>query len=251
MITNVKTRTFILILSLILSLAAVFLMYKSIWKSMLSQPIPESEKEILKIEQANDLKTLLSQNTKDILRKTPVDKRESFNQAMIELKKSLKDNNILNVNDKAPDFRLMGKKSLYDLLSEKNVVLMWHWGHWSSYCDISFSAYTKLISQIEKNEGKLIVITSENNLSLLKNDTIEVVVDQNNEIARKFGLVFNVPDGIRNFFSVKDEIKQLPLPAVYVIDRQGVIKYAFLDADLKHRAETLIILDALKKIYLR
>jgi len=251
MITNEKTRTFILILSLILSLAAVFLMYKSVWKNLLSQPIPESKKQVVGIEKPTDLKFFLDENTKDILRKIPADKRANFNSAMAKFKKSIQNNNILDVNDKASDFKLIRKINLYNVLSEKNVVLMWYWGKWSSYCGISFSSYTKMISKIDTNEVKVIVITPETDLNLLKNDDVEIIVDKNNEIARKFGLVFDVPAGIKDFFSIKNEVKQLPLPAVYVIDRQGVIRYAFADLDLKHRAEPTEILDVIKNITVR
>ena len=248
MITNDRTRTFILILSLILSLLSVFVMYKFVWENLLSRPVPESAKETVKIEKTHDLQYLLGQNTKDILRKMFTEKRKNFNQAVTGFKKSLVDSSVLNINDKAPDFKLDNNKNLYDILKMQNVVLMWYWGDWSSYCNIAFSVYQKIIPEIEKNNGKLVIISPEKNIALTKSKNIEIVFDENNEIAQKFGLVFDVPLGITDFFGINEKIEQLPLPALYVINKQGIIKYAFTASDLKHRADPKDIINALKNI---
>lgn len=222
---------------------------------MLSRPVPESKKTVIKINQPTCLKTLLEQNTKNILEKFSADEIIFFNKSISAVKKSIQLNNVLNVNDKAPDLNLQlvsgGQKKLSEYYSKTPVVLMWFWGNWSSYCDISFSAYKDVYSQIKKKHGELIIVTPEknvNSIESLKNENIEIVVDTKNQTARKFGLVFAVPAGIKKFFGIKDEITQLPLPAVYIIDTQGVIRYAFLSSDLKHRADPLDVLNALKQI---
>ncbi|MEQ8837945.1 MAG: AhpC/TSA family protein, partial [Lacipirellulaceae bacterium] len=43
---------------------------------------------------------------------------------------------------------------------------------------------------------------------------------------------------------------ELPLSAVYVIDTQGIIRYAFLDADYTKRAEPADIVAAVKSLSL-
>ena len=40
----------------------------------------------------------------------------------------------------------------------------------------------------------------------------------------------------------------LPVPATYVIDKQGIIRAGFADTDYKKRMEPLAILQALKKL---
>jgi peroxiredoxin len=45
-----------------------------------------------------------------------------------------------------------------------------------------------------------------------------------------------------------DTSNELPLAATYVIDTNGIIQYAFLDADYKERAEATEILATLHKL---
>ena len=40
---------------------------------------------------------------------------------------------------------------------------------------------------------------------------------------------------------------ELPIPATYVVDREGVIQYAFVDADYTKRAEPEKILEVLRE----
>jgi peroxiredoxin len=45
-----------------------------------------------------------------------------------------------------------------------------------------------------------------------------------------------------------DDSLELPLGATYVIDRGGVIRYAFVDGDYRKRAEPSDVLAALRKL---
>jgi len=40
----------------------------------------------------------------------------------------------------------------------------------------------------------------------------------------------------------------IPLPATYVIDRAGIVRYAFVDIDFTRRAEPSAVVAALKRI---
>ena len=78
--------------------------------------------------------------------------------------------------------------------------------------------------------------------------------DRNNQLAEKYGIMYDLPDPIAPFF--RDKLKlpsyngndrlQLPLAATYVIDQSGKITYAFLDADYTKRAEPSEIVRAAK-----
>ena len=45
-----------------------------------------------------------------------------------------------------------------------------------------------------------------------------------------------------------DDSGELPLGATYVVDRKGVIRYAFIDADYRKRAEPSAVLAALRRL---
>lgn len=80
-----------------------------------------------------------------------------------------------------------------------------------------------------------------------------VLTDLNLEVADQYGLVFNLTHltGLyENFAKLsekngEDASSRLPLTATYVIDPDGTITWAFLDANYRYRAEPSRILDAL------
>jgi len=85
----------------------------------------------------------------------------------------------------------------------------------------------------------------------------EVLSDNGHKVARQFGLAFPVADVLRPIYKQigadlpaynGDESWELPIPATYVIAKDGTIHLAFVDADYTHRLETAAILDCLRSL---
>lgn len=95
----------------------------------------------------------------------------------------------------------------------------------------SLSALAKLQAQVLENGGNLIVITNNNtrlfrkNLSQLNN--LPVFVDEDNEIAEKFGL-FDIENPLSNWLSGIDDINT-GIPALYVVSPDRKIVYHHID----------------------
>ena len=82
-----------------------------------------------------------------------------------------------------------------------------------------------------------------------------LLVDTHNELARKFGLVYRVPEEqqalySRTFvnlpFANGDSSWELPIPATFVIDRDGSILFAAANEDYTDRPEPIEILSAVR-----
>ncbi len=87
--------------------------------------------------------------------------------------------------------------------------------------------------------------------------TFEVLSDAGNKVAREYGLVYTLDESLRPLYegwgidipkSNGDQSYELPIPATYLIDKSGLIKYAFLDTDYTKRMEPSSIVDELKKL---
>ena len=86
--------------------------------------------------------------------------------------------------------------------------------------------------------------------------TFPILQDKDSETAKSYGLLFQLDEGIVPIY--RDMLKigeangndkmELPLTATYVIDTDGVIKYAFLDADYTKRAEPTDVVAAVKAL---
>lgn len=85
----------------------------------------------------------------------------------------------------------------------------------------------------------------------------EVLSDAGNRVAQDFGLVFTLPEELRPVYTQLgidlpaangDNSFELPVPASYVINRDGTIMLDFVEVDHTKRLEPSDIIDALKKI---
>ncbi|QEG01770.1 thioredoxin-dependent thiol peroxidase [Stieleria maiorica] len=169
------------------------------------------------------------------------------------------------VGDTAADSTLKGWDEQPVTLSEvweKNpVILMWYRGGWCPYCNLQLRAMQKQIHAIEGAGAKLIVLSPElpeNAKETAEANDLDMLVlhDANNQLARKFGIVFQLPDAILPVYRDKlqlakrngNDAMELPLAATYVINTDGKIIYAFLDADYKKRAEPAEVVAAVNQL---
>ena len=87
--------------------------------------------------------------------------------------------------------------------------------------------------------------------------TFEILSDPGNEVAQRYGLTFKLPEDLKEIY-VKfnidlekyngDDSWTLPLPARLIIDQEGIIRYAEINADYTVRPDPEETIAALKKI---
>lgn len=165
-----------------------------------------------------------------------------------------------------PEFALpnaLGKTvALKDLLAQGPVVLNFYRGAWCPYYNLELRAFQEALPEINSLGASLAAIspqTPDKSLSTReKNDLgFEVLSDVGNQVARKFGLVFQVPEEVRPIYKSfgidlpehnGDETFELPIPATYVVDTAGCIRKAFVDIDYTKRLDPVEVLDALRNL---
>lgn len=118
------------------------------------------------------------------------------------------------------------------------------------------------LNRIKELGASLVAISPEapdNSLSTTEKNELsfEVLSDLGNRVARRFGIVFQLPLDLRPIYagfgidlpkSNADDTFELPLPATYIIERDGKIRKAFIDADYTKRLDPEDIIRALKDI---
>ena len=85
--------------------------------------------------------------------------------------------------------------------------------------------------------------------------TFDMLVDQGNEVAREWGLVFKLPDYLKEWY-LKVDIDlekfngdaswELPVPGSFVVDRMGIIRFAAADPDYTKRPEPAELLESVR-----
>ena len=172
--------------------------------------------------------------------------------------------NALKVGDTIPAFTLPNVKgtntSSDELLAKGPLVISFYRGGWCPYCNMELRALQQLLPDFEQTGAQLVAIspqTPDNSLNTQEKNKLafEVLSDVGNNITRSFGLVFTMPADLQNLYDHfgldlpkhnGDRTFELPMPATYVVDKNGTIQYAFIPADYTQRAEPADVLAALK-----
>lgn len=169
----------------------------------------------------------------------------------------------LFINSKAPDFKATDQNGaevrLKDLLKKGKVVLVFYRGNWCPYCNRQLKRLEDSLQLIKDKGATLIAVTPEKPEGVDK--TIEktkaeysILYDEGLKIMKAYEVEFIVPENTitryRNSGIDLEKINgkdwnYLPVPAVYVIDKEANITYRFFNSDYKKRPTVQEILNNL------
>ncbi|MEU1005342.1 peroxiredoxin-like family protein [Streptomyces tibetensis] len=173
----------------------------------------------------------------------------------------------LTVGAQAPRFNLPSATgqtlALDDLLVDGPVVLTFYRGSWCPYCNIALRSLQQHHEAITARGARLVAVSPQipdESLTLTEKHDLafDVLSDIGSDTAKQYGLAFDLPDDLAAVYDklgfdlqrVNDgHPRTLPLPATYVIDRDGIIRWGFVDTDYTTRAEPADIIAALDALH--
>jgi len=172
----------------------------------------------------------------------------------------------LQVGDQLASFELpnqLGQTiSLDELQGDSNIVISFYRGGWCPYCNIELCVLQQALPEFKSHGARLIAISpqlpDESMSTAEKNElSFPVLSDAGNKVAKEFGLVFTLSEQLRPLYESfnidlpatnGDKSFELPIPATFIIDSDGVVKGAFVNADYKQRMDLSDIINVLKEI---
>jgi peroxiredoxin len=170
----------------------------------------------------------------------------------------------LGVGARAPWFDLPDHNGNHvssgDLLPKQRLVLCFIRGRWCPFCVGQMEAMNAIAAQIEAAGAVMVAVSPQTEKqAFFMHDQhklrFPLLVDARNEVAREFGLVYRVPAEQqviyqRTFVNLPfvngDPSWELPIPATFVIERDGAILFASASEDYTERREPLEILAVLE-----
>ena len=151
--------------------------------------------------------------------------------------------------------------SLDDLLKNGPVVVTFYRGSWCPYCNLQLKALQARLGDIHALGAQLVAISPQvPDESLTKGEIsameFYVLSDQNATVAAQYGVAWQVPEFLSEHMRVDRKLDLdvinngngsiLPIPATFVIGRDGIVKWRFVDVDYRTRSEPDDIIEALK-----
>jgi peroxiredoxin len=160
----------------------------------------------------------------------------------------------LKVGDKAPDFKALdqnGKEvSLEKILKKGPAIIVFYRGQWCPYCNKQLKNLNDSLSFLTEKGATVISITPETGENVQKTiaktkASFPVLADKGLAIMNSYKVTFAVDEntitkykkyGIDFEKANAENGANLPVPATYIIGKDGKIKYAFFNPDYSNRA---------------
>jgi peroxiredoxin len=199
-------------------------------------------------------------------RRAPAGRAVLYNAKVDELRASFPLGNVVAIGDTAPNFALPdvhGRMiALPEALHSGAVVLAFYRGGWCPYCDLQLRAYQSALPTIVQMGARLIAVSPQlpdGSLSTVEKNKLEfdVLSDVGNGVARSFGLVYSLPEELREALRSNgkdltgingDESWELPVPATFVIAPDRRVMLAHVDVDYRRRLAPEDIIAALRSL---
>jgi peroxiredoxin len=161
----------------------------------------------------------------------------------------------LHAGDAAPELSLQDATdqsvSLSSLWRQGPLVVIFYRGGWCPYCNLELRAWQQQLERLHAMGGQLVAIspqTPDNSLSTAEKNELKFPVLSDSALAASdaFGITFNLPPDLVDLYGrVGNDLPvingngqwALPIPATFVINPQGQITYAHVEADYRERAE--------------
>ena len=168
---------------------------------------------------------------------------------------SVKEAKGLDVGTKAPLFEAVDHNEnpilLKDLINKGPVVLFFYRGVWCPYCNRHLYEVQSELPKLYEKGAQVIAVTPEkpeyiNEMIENTGATFTIVYDKDYKIAKAYGVNFQPKQSQINYANnAKDanlvdahnnEEINLPIPATYIIDKNGKITWRHFDPNFRKRA---------------
>jgi peroxiredoxin len=157
-----------------------------------------------------------------------------------------------------PDGTTVEMRELY---AQKPSILIFYRGGWCPYCNTHLGQIAEAESELRDLGYQILAISPDRPEELKKsidkqNLAYQLLSDSDVDLAKTFGLAFRVDDAtIDRYRQYKIDLTAasgrdhhiLPVPAVYIIDQKGTIRFAHSNPDYKSRLEPDKLLAAAKE----
>jgi peroxiredoxin len=206
------------------------------------------------------LREIYAERKELIAKYVPQETQKIHAQAVAELKQRNLAASILPVGAKAPGFELQDHNGMLvhstDLLAKGRLALCFIRGRWCPFCVGQVEAMNHIVPQIEQAGATFIAISPQTvKQSYFMHDQhklrFPLLSDLGNKVARQFRLTYRVPAAQeasyrRAFVNLPlvngDDTWELPIPATYILDKDGTVISVSANEDYNDRSEPTDIL---------
>jgi peroxiredoxin len=170
------------------------------------------------------------------------------------------------IGEPMPDFILPDEQGtlvrLESMLEQGPVVVSFHRGHWCPYCRLNADGLSRIAPALRRLGAQIVAISPETHhygaeLKSYANAAFPILSDVDNGYALELNLLFWVGDEKREAmraggFDIApyqgNETWMLPIPATFIVGRDGIVKARYIDPDYRRRMDLDLIVEAVGRL---
>jgi peroxiredoxin len=149
--------------------------------------------------------------------------------------------------------------SLDELLNRGSVAVTFHRGHWCPYCRININALVGAHQELPAGTGQIVAIMPDRQkfaeLKSQSNVPFPILTDLDNGYALSLNLAIWVGAEMQKMMEDRLDLPafhgnsswMLPIPATFVVGRDGLVRARFIDPDYRNRMMISDMLEAMQR----
>ncbi|MBS0641141.1 MAG: peroxiredoxin-like family protein [Acetobacteraceae bacterium] len=196
----------------------------------------------------------LHQTLSEMMAQRPAVYRALLNDLTEVLRKAAL-SGVLKEGEAMPDFVLPDASGALvfsdDLLRHGPLAVVFFRGEWCPFCTTTLSALNDVADAVAAAGGTMVALSPDaasfrDGVWVRQGLRFPVLNDIDGAISLQFGTLFRVPDGLRDFYLAAgvdltvrngDPSWFLPMPATFIADGGGVLRFAYASGDITDRVE--------------
>ena len=191
---------------------------------------------------------------------------EVFKDSLIDIRNSGLKEKSLQLGDRVPNALLKSStgetKTIATLHSSEFLVLNFYRGGWCPYCNLELRAYERLQNDFSEIGMSIIAISAEiphltKDTTVKNSITYPILTDVDAKLMKALGIVFQLDEATKREYAnfgvdlahiQGNDNYELPVPAIYVINKQREIVFVHFEEDYMTRLEPEVLLEKCKTL---
>jgi len=149
--------------------------------------------------------------------------------------------------------------TLDELLNRGPVAVTFHRGHWCPYCRININALARVRNELAADAGQIVAVMPDRQQFVAEfksqsNVPFPILTDMDNGYALSLNLAIWVGAEIQKMMEGRLDLPafqgnsswMLPIPATFVVGRDGLIRERFIDPDFRKRMMIADVIAAMR-----
>jgi len=145
---------------------------------------------------------------------------------------------------------------LAKMLASQKTILVFYRGGWCPYCNMHLAALNEAEKELLSLGYQIIAVSPDSPKNIKATDDKDkinytLLSDSDGALSKAVGISFQAPENYKpTIVEGSEGVNKtfLPVPAVFIVDKEGTIQFEYISPDFKHRISNELLIAAAKSL---